>query len=150
PFSTSLLPQRIRGATQPAVAKTLDRRRRVDESCDGLQTAVISDDAEVGATQVERRLRRAAGGPAESDVAVVGFDAADQVQLVTRELGLGGGDHRVDFGVSAAATVRIDIAAILGPDPRDQRAAASRVTFVPYGEISDHQLVDVAHTGLSD
>src|SRR5262249_9071415 len=120
-------------------------RRGVRKSRDRLNPAVSPQSGEVGASQVERRVRGAPGCPTEADVAVVRLDTADQPKAVPGELLLRGLNHRIDCVDAVAAAVRIDVTSVLGPCLGDEIAPTLRVSFVPGGEIVDYQLVDVAH-----
>jgi hypothetical protein len=52
-------------------------------------------------------------------------------------------------GMADAATIRIDVSAILGPDFGDQLAAPLGISFIPRREISDDQFVYVTHIIIS-
>jgi hypothetical protein len=118
-----------------ACASRLRRRSwsYVDEAGDGLEAAVLADDAEVGADEVGRRILRPAGFPREADAVVVGVDHAGQPETIGWETLLDGLDHRIDGLVTVPAPVRIDIVPFLGPRAGDQDPTATRVLLVPGG-----------------
>src|SRR5580658_4428573 len=139
---------RITGEPARALSSTrLDRRRRcVGEADHRFEPAVVGDDGEIGAFEIERRLCRAARDPAEAHIVMMRLDAAGEVEAVARKMFLGNGDHPIDAVMAGAVPRTVDVASVLGPGPRHERAAPLRIALVPYGKVTQDDLVDVAHS----
>src|SRR5277367_2073385 len=114
-----------------------------------LDPAVWRQRGKVGTAQIKRRLVRATRFPGKAHEIVVCFDPADQVDAVTWELRLCRSEHGVDRAVTGAATMGVDVAAVLGQCPDDEIAATLRVLLVPCGNIADDGFVDVGHVAFS-
>jgi hypothetical protein len=122
----------------------LRRRRRIDEAGHRFETAVIGDDGEIRAGEIEGGLRRASRRPTKAQVAVMRLDAAHQTQPIFRELRLGGRNHRVDAVVTDAATMGVDVGSVRRPRLGNEIAAPLGVPLVPSSDVAHDELVDIA------
>jgi hypothetical protein len=72
---------------------------------------------------------------AKRATSVVRVRAEGELEAVAGELRLRGADHRRQLLGAGARHQRVQVGPVLGPDLRDQLAAALRVAFVPGGDV---------------
>jgi hypothetical protein len=119
---------------------TLRRANLVEETQDGDQLAVVAGDRHVEAD--DRRLGAlGTQAPGEAGLLMVLIDRAGQGEHEARELGLRGGDGRVDGVPAVRLGQRVDVTGVGSPGAVDQLAAGRRVGLVPAVELLSYQVV---------
>jgi hypothetical protein len=134
-------------AIAPSRISLLGRRagHLIDEAGDRLQAAIARNQGEVGADEMQWRVRSATRLPLEAHAIVMRIDVALEAEAIAGEMLLHRRDHRADAVVTVASAMGVRVVRVLGVRARDQLPPFARVPFVPRGDVALDQFVDVAH-----